>query len=302
MKQVANISVDVDGLDLYYQIHGLTPSPTAPSIYETGVVRFLNLFAQFGIKATFFVVAKDALISTNRAILERAVEEGHEIASHSQTHPYDLVRQSPDAIERELSQAEEILSDIRKGVPVAGFRAPGYNTSPVLLKQLSVRGYRYDSSFFPCPPYYLAKAGYLAMYRLLQRPSQSCLGHPRVLWSSRHPHRLAEYGNLLEFPMTVTPGLRIPVIGTSLISMGKRGWKWIAPMIRKTPFVQIEFHGIDMTDHHIDKIDDALLRQPDQRVSLEAKQELFEDVFRELSKTRTFHTLEELSSHPEWVV
>ena len=56
MSRVANISVDVDGLDLYYKIHGLTPSEDAPSIYETGVVSFLDLFKKMGVKATFFVI------------------------------------------------------------------------------------------------------------------------------------------------------------------------------------------------------------------------------------------------------
>ena len=300
MSRVANISVDVDGLDLYYKIHGLTPSEGAPSIYETGVVRFLDLFKKMGVKATFFVVAKDALNPNNKAILERAVLEGHELASHSFTHPYQLIRMEASAIEAELSQAEDALVPLRNGKPLAGFRAPGYNTSPVLLDLLVKRGYLYDSSFFPCPAYYLAKGAFLGAYAMLGRPSESILGSPSVLWSSRHPHRLKKHGNLLEFPMTVTPGIRFPVIGTSLISMGKTGWKIANKTLKRTPFVQIEFHAIDMTDHHEDAIEDVLLRQPDQRVPLSEKTGLFEKAISDLQKNRELHTLEFLATEHQW--
>jgi len=300
LNQVANISVDVDGLDLYYKIHGLTPSPNSPSIYETGVVRFLDLFKRLGIQATFFVVGKDALIPKNREILERAVNEGHELASHSYTHPYQLIRLSKEEIEQELVEAEQALTPLRGGVPLAGFRAPGYNTSEVLLDLLSQRGYLYDSSFFPCPAYYLAKSAFLGAYAILGRPSESILGSPSVLWSSRHPHRLKKHNQLLEFPMTVTPGIRFPVIGTSLISMGQKGWKLAHRTLKNTPFVQIEFHAIDMTDHAEDAIEDALLRQPDQRVPLRDKEVLFEVAIRDLMENRTIHTLEALANEKDW--
>ena len=301
MNKVANISVDVDGLDLYYKIHGLTPNPDAPSIYETGVLRFLELFRKTNIKATFFVIAKDALEPKNRAILQEAVNDGHEIASHSYSHPYELIKLEKKEIERELAEAEAILSEIRKGESVSGFRAPGYNTSPTLLQLLHERGYQYDSSFFPCPAYYLAKAGYLTAYKLLGRPSNSILGSPSVLFTSRHPHPLKDYGHLLEYPMTVTPGLRFPIIGTSLISMGQNGWKFAHAMLKRTPFVQIEFHAIDLTDHSIDQIDDVLLQQPDQKVSLETKLPIFEKAITDLSRYRDMRTLEWLSNHRDWM-
>ena len=167
-------------------------------------------------------------------------------------------------------------------------------------KLLHERGYLYDSSFFPCPAYYVAKAGYLAAYQLLGRPSNSILGSPSVLFSSRHPHRLKKYGNLLEFPMTVTPGLRLPVIGTSLITMGKTGWRVAHAMLKKTPFVQIEFHAIDMTDHMLDKIDDVLLQQPDQKMPLAQKSALFKKAIEDLSQSRKINTLEGLAKSETW--
>ena len=100
--------------------------------------------------------------------------------------------------------------------------------------------------------------------------------------------------------MTVTPGVRFPVIGTSLISMGKTGWKMAHKTLKRTPFVQIEFHAIDMTDHHEDAIEDVLLRQPDQRVPLSEKTELFEKAISDLQKHRELHTLEHLATEHQW--
>ncbi len=302
MNRFASVNVDIDGLPLYYRIHGLEESGKIPSVYETGVRRFLDLFAKLDIKATFFVIAQDALIQENRAILEEAIAQGHEIASHSFSHPYDLIRLPEKEMEAELAQAEEILQDIRGGKPVCGFRAPGYNISPPLIEMLAKRGYAYDSSLFPCPPYYLAKAGYIGLYKLLNRPSASILGNPSQVFGSRHPHRWSDHPNLLEFPMTVTPWIRFPIIGTSLISMGATGWKLTKGMLSHTPFVNLEFHAIDMTDHVDDGIDDALLSQPDQKVSLIEKTHLFTQCLSDLNQNREFRTLEDLATHPELIL
>jgi len=297
-ERIACVNVDVDGLHLYHRIHGLEESESSgqKSVYETGVVRFLDLFEKHQIKATFFLVAEDLHDKTNREIAFEIVARGHEVASHSYSHPYDLIRKSRDEIESELSQSETILKEIRGGSPVTGFRAPGYNTSPDLLSLLTERGYRYDSSFFPSPPYYLAKAAYLSMYRLLRKPSHSVLGSPKVLFAKRLPHLLhpnQDENSLVELPVTVLPGTRFPFIGTSLISAGMRGWKWMRPFLKGVPFVNLEFHAIDMTDHELDQIDDVLLKQPDQRVPLNMKTDVFDAVLSTLNEGWENRTLEE---------
>ena len=48
------------------------------------------------------------------------------------------------------------------GTGVRGFRAPGYDVSPAMLDTLARLGYRYDSSIFPAPGYYAAKAAVMA--------------------------------------------------------------------------------------------------------------------------------------------
>lgn len=279
---MASVSVDIDGLHLYHRIHGLPEPQGGPSVYETGVQRFLELFARHGVRGTFFVVGEDTADPRARRVLEDAVRAGHELASHSFSHPYDLSLRSPEAIDQELARTEEAIAEIAGRRP-SGFRAPGYNISPALLNALRRREYAYDSSAFPCPAYYLAKAAVIGAYRLRGRPTHSIAGDPRAMFAPRLPYRHSSSGEgLLELPMTVVPGLRLPVIGTSLIMMGRKGWRLVRRWLQSVSFINVEFHAIDLTDHVGDGIDDALLSQPDQRVTLDKKLEVFDAVVGDL--------------------
>ncbi len=291
--RAAAINVDIDSLYLYYRIHGLDEARATNAVWERGVVRFAELFADLGVKATFFVVASDLeRWPRARAIAAELVRSGHELGSHSWSHPYDLTRLGPEAAAAELDRASAVLEDVR-GSLVAGFRAPGYTMTPELLALLAARGYRYDSSIFPCPPYYLAKLAVLAKMALTRQQSQSIVGPPSVMWQPRLPHRRAE--NILEFPVTVLPGVRFPFIGTSLLMGGERGYQLMRPLLMRVPFVNLELHGIDLCDRETDQIDPALSRQPDQRVPLHTKLSLFRRVFVDLRDHWGIDTLEALA-------
>jgi hypothetical protein len=295
----AAINVDIDALHLYYRIHGLSAEGVEDAVWSRGVPRFAELFDALGVRATFFVVARDLETSQSaRDMAESLVRAGHELASHSLTHPYDLVRLHDKALAAELDGAAAILGDVR-GRPVAGFRAPGYTMTPRVLEALSRRGYLYDSSIFPCPPYYLAKLGVLALMALRGRRSESIVGPPQAMWADRLPHRRLEgTGRLMEFPITVLPLTRFPVIGTSLLALGERGWDLIRQQVLGLPFVNLELHGIDLCDLEQDRISPALRRQPDLRVPLARKQPLLARIFRELRDSHGVSTLEQLASEP----
>ncbi len=291
----AAINVDIDALHLYYRIHGLAAGGVEDAVWSRGVPRFAELFDALGVRATFFVVARD--LEDNRAardMAESLVKAGHELASHSLTHPYDLVRLSDAALADELDGAAAILGQVR-GRPIAGFRAPGYTMTPRVFEALGRRGYTYDSSLFPCPPYYLAKLGVLALMALRGRRSESIVGPPGVMWADRLPHRRPE-GPLVEFPVTVLPVTRFPVIGTSLLALGERGWDLIRGAVLKLPFVNLELHGIDLCDLTQDHIDPVLRRQPDLKVPLARKRPLLTRIFRELRDSHGIATLEQLAT------
>ncbi|TNF27747.1 MAG: polysaccharide deacetylase [Deltaproteobacteria bacterium] len=290
--RAAAINVDIDSLYLYYRIHGLDEAGATDAVWERGVIRFAELFDELGVKATFFVVAQDLERSAAaRRIAGELAAAGHELGSHTFSHPYDLTRLGRAAIADEIDRAHDAISAVR-GAPVRGFRAPGYTITREVLELLAERGYAYDSSLFPAPPYYLAKAAYLAMLRVTGRKSQSILDHPSVMWQRRTPHM--RHG-LLEIPVTVLPWLRVHVIGTSLLQLGERGYSVIRPWLRQVEVVNLELHGIDLCDLETDGIDPVLKTQPDLRVDLATKLRLFRRVFTDLRDGWGVDTLEALA-------
>jgi hypothetical protein len=291
-ERFAAVNVDVDSLYLYYRIHGLDEAAATNAVWERGVVRFAELFGELGLRGTFFVVAQDLeRWPAARRICGELARAGHEIGSHTWSHPYDFTRKGRTAVELELRRSREAIADA-SGQRCVGFRAPGYTITDMVLEVLAEQKFTYDSSLFPCPPYYLAKAAVMGSMRLRGRQSQSILDHPRVMWQSRRPHQRA---GMLELPITVLPGVRFPFIGTSLLMMGARGYALAKPLLHRLSFVNLEFHGIDLCDLDADGIDPVLLKQPDLRVSLNDKLVLFRRVLTDLREAYTVDTLAHLA-------
>lgn len=280
--RIAAVSVDLDGIDCYWRIHAL-PGEPAPGVREVilrrCLPRFAELFARAGIRATLFVVGgdlgRDAL---GRASLAALAAEGHELANHTQSHFYDLVRRPRTEIALEIDRTHEAIAECA-GAPPVGFRAPGYEISAAVMDLLCARAYRYDSSAFPSLPYYAAKATVMAAMKLLRRPSGSHLGSPRVLSAPGSPYRPSAsnpYARgglpIWELPMAVSPFLRWPVIGTSIVTAPEWLRRRMVASALQRPFFNLELHGIDLADAEADELPAALVaRQPDLRRSLREK-------------------------------
>jgi hypothetical protein len=254
--------------------------------------RYAALFAERGIRATFFVVAQDVDVASlgadavaMRAALREVRDAGHEIASHSYSHPYDLARFCPGDAREEIDRAHSLLSEL-VGEEIVGFRAPGYDLSVAMLGALEAKGYLYDSSVFPAPGYYLAKALVMGALRLVGRKSGAVLTNPRALSAPIEPYRpdlSAPFARgdaeIIELPIAVTRATRTPVIGTNLmVAPARLRDHWLASMARRD-FFNFEMHGIDLCDAAIDELPPALVsRQPDLRVSLDRKLETLASV------------------------
>lgn len=301
-KHRAAVNVDVDGLYLYDRIHGYSggsgnssdfDAATAnPVVWTAGVVRFLDLFDRAGVKGTFFVVAQDLAHPDVQAVLREVLASGHEVGNHSLTHPYDLSRWSVSAIVDEIGTAKKRLEDFC-GTAVLGFRAPGYVLSEALREAIVKTGHTYSSSRFPCPPYQAAKAAVIGAYRVLGRPSGSIPENPGVWFSRARPvlETLSNGRQLLEMPIGVVAGLRMPFIGTSLIALGRPGQLALQPFVDRTPWLNFECHAIDLTDHVADQIPARLAVQPDQRVPLRRKWPLFIRAMEQMNNTHEVATL-----------
>ncbi len=278
---VVSVSVDLDPVECYFRIHALGGSPDEIRhvILRRCLPRLADLFSRHGIRATLFVVGRDLEEDDEgRRILADLANAGHELASHTYTHPYDLVRLASPRIADEIDRTHAAIAAVC-GRPPVGFRAPGYEISAELIDLLCQRGYRYDSSTFPAIPYYLAKAAVMGLIRLTGRRSGSILGSPAVLRAPRAPYRPAKGSPyrrgdqpILELPITVTPWLRLHVIGTTLVIAPEWLRRRLAAAALGSPFFNLELHGIDLADAEADGFPAALVaKQPDLRVPLARK-------------------------------
>ncbi|MDB4980725.1 MAG: polysaccharide deacetylase, partial [Myxococcales bacterium] len=273
--RVVSVSVDLDPLECYWRIHALPGAPPVDgrhAILRRCLPRFAELFSRHGVKATFFVVARDLEEDVvGRGLLEQLARDGHELASHTYSHPYDLVRLPTAEIEHEIDRAHDLVGACAGAAP-CGFRAPGYAISSELIEMLRARHYRYDSSAFPSLAYYGAKAAVMGAMRLVGRPSGSILDTPRVLGAPRAPYRPAAGApyrraqpdssgalDIVELPMAVTPLARLPVIGTGLVTAPAWLRRYLVRTALRAAFFNLELHGIDLADAEADEIPPALV-------------------------------------------
>jgi len=245
---IFSVSVDLDGLGCYAAIHGLDaaslPERALQAVPVAAVSRLCELFSALRLPATFFAIGSELAIPGSAPALRAAAAAGHEIASHSHGHDYALSRRTADEIDADLAQAERAISEAVGKAP-RGFRAPGYTVSPTLFDVVRARGYLYDSSLLPSPPYYAAKAVAIAVHALRGRQSRSILGRPAQLFSRRSPHWRE---GLRELPVATLPVLRAPVIGTVVLAVPERCAAALARAGAAGGHFNLELHGIDALD------------------------------------------------------
>lgn len=108
----------------------------------------LDLFAQTGVKATFFTLGWVA--ERYPALMRRIAMGGHEIASHGYDHAR-VFTFTPDQFRADLRKARALLEDA-SGQAVTGYRAPSFSIdprTPWAHTILAEEGYRYSSSVAP---------------------------------------------------------------------------------------------------------------------------------------------------------
>lgn len=312
-----SVGVDVDSLWHYYRIHGLDESQASDHAWSHGVPRFMKLFEGLGMPASFYCVAEDIERSPACVtMLNQLTQRGFEVGNHSWRHPYALTQLGESERRAEIIEGKRRLEEAI-GTEVVGFRAPGYHTHATLHPSLIESGHRYESSAFPCAPYYLAKAVVMGGMRLVGRRSQSILGSPRILTAPRQPYLAGpvspyrpaselEYPQLAHFPIAVWWGL--PLIGTLFALLGPklsaRLGAAVARDLRRAPrHLTIEFHAADLLGLEEDELDPLLRVQPDLRRRLVDKRLAFEHFLSALAREAIAvrldqHPLLEASSKP----
>jgi peptidoglycan/xylan/chitin deacetylase (PgdA/CDA1 family) len=273
--RLAAVSIDLDEIHHYHAIHGLTAGPAvAHAAYDVALPRAAEWAKNHDLVLTLFAVGSDLERPENADILREQARRGHEIGNHTYSHRYELTALPRASKEAEVAGGARAIERVTGERPL-GFRAPGYLVNDELVDVVKESGALYDSSVFPSPPYYAAKAARLFAMRLRGRASHALLDSPSVLFAPTRPYRLGRPyfragDGLFELPVQVTPGARVPYIGTTLVLAGPDGARLLTRTVLVEPFVNLELHAIDFLGED-DGLSALAPHQPDVRVPFARK-------------------------------
>ena len=125
------------------------------------------------------------------------------------------------------------------------------------------------------------------------------MGDPRGLTGPAEPYRpdldqpwRRGDAPLVELPVAVVPGLRVPAIGTMLAVAPAPVRQFVMRTMQQRRLFNLELHGIDLSDAIDDRIPTELAgRQPDLRVPFTQKRATFLRSIEELKESYEFVTL-----------
>lgn len=189
------MSVDVEEYFHVSAFDGIVPRQQwdrMDSRVVPNTMRLLDIFAEYKVRSTFFVLG---WVADRHPHLVAAIAAlGHEVASHGYAHRL-IYDQTASGFRDDIRRAKRILEDA-SGRRVVGYRAPSYSITPRSLWALDVlleEGYEYDASIFP-------------------------IRHDRygIPVSARHPYSIPRSsGTLIEVPGSTTRfgRLNLPIAG-----------------------------------------------------------------------------------------
>lgn len=194
----------------------------------------LDALAERDATATFFVVSSVA--ERHPAVVRRIADAGHEVASH--THSHRLLSTLPAAERREeLERSRAVLSEVT-GASVSGFRAPAFDLADAHFEDLAAAGYAYDSSVVPAR----SIPGWYGGEHDVHRPVPAS----RV--------RAGAPADLAVLPVSVMPGLRLPLSGAWLRFFGPRyarsgmgllARRGVAPVLYVHPWELVDLPAVE---------------------------------------------------------
>jgi polysaccharide deacetylase family protein (PEP-CTERM system associated) len=145
------MSVDVED---YYQVSAFAGTvdrakwDSLPSRVEDSTRRTLDMFAEAGVRATFFTLGRVA--ERHKGLVRTIADAGHEVASHGWEH-YRVGDQTPAEFRADVTRTKKTLEDL-SGLEVKGYRAASFSIDRKTwwaFDELAEAGYRYSSSIHP---------------------------------------------------------------------------------------------------------------------------------------------------------
>jgi hypothetical protein len=301
----AAISSDIDTLNSIYKGQGCRRAGGYTyAELRMGLEEFARFLEPYGVQATLFMVGNDFQHTVNHDAIRSMVRQGHEIANHTMTHAQGFRLLSSAEKEAEIAGMETICEQVT-GVRPRGFRSPGWNIGDDALPILLRRGYLYDSSVHPTSLMPLLKFLHWRSMSSRSGGERTTMGHMRYMFAPTKPYRTDRQSfavkgqdGLVEFPVTVTPLLRLPFFATFLLATGLEFFErsYRALKARGYP-IQFMFHLSDFVDYSHPELADQVpngkgVYVPQAlRTSLEQKLTLFRKAMDILAEDYTFGAL-----------
>jgi len=257
-RPLAVVSVDVDPVDLHLAGYGFRSLAPDPLVMQVALPRLVERFRSAGVPATLFVVGREA--AAHSTVLRDAVTAGHEVASHTWSHPLRFAALPAAEQESELRRSREAL-EAATGHEVVGFRAPNFDMDERTMTRLAACGYRYDASGYPSLMLLPARV-VLALKSRSPREVLSMSPWP-FTWA-RQPYRWSSgASSLMEFPVAVTPGLRLPVYHTLRHYTSDAAFeRRLDGFVERGEMLSYVLHGVDVLGLAEDAVDTRLSPHP----------------------------------------
>lgn len=301
------ISSDIDTLAGIYKGRGCTrPGGYSYAELRSGLEAFDRFLEPYDIKATLFMVGDDFRHEVNHDAIRGMAAAGHEIANHSLTHVQGFRLLAAADKEAEIAGMEELCLAVTGRRPV-GFRSPGWNMGDDAAAILQRRGYLYDSSVHPTVLMPLLKFLHWKSMSSRSGGDRTTMGHLYYMLAPTAPYRCGTaglgrrgQGGLLEFPVTVTPRLRLPFFATFLLATGLPLFeRSLRALVRAGQPIQFMFHLSDFVDYTQREFADQMPSGGDGvyipqalQVPLAQKMDLFRRAMDLLAAACEFDTLE----------
>ncbi len=257
------VQVDLDGFWAIRRCYGYPEEEafTNDPVFSEGLPRILELFQAYGVKGTFFVTGRDLELREKVSLLKQAAEAGHEIANHSYTHFIGMSGQEKDRARSEIQRTQDKIEQ-ELGCSSCGFRAPGYEINATVLELVYELGLKYDASFFSTP--------WTGLLKLIARNVIGREGAQSGQFGTHHlrkvpqvPFRLSdidlfkseEFNVLWEFPIPVSPRLKLPVQVSYSQLIGSWFFLGLARYHRDNLLpLSCILHGVDLVDTRLHEV------------------------------------------------
>lgn len=221
VRPAASVSIDLDNLWSYLKTANVPGWESYPGYLDLVVPRILDCLQRNDVRATFFIVGRDAADPANAAALRSIAQAGHEIANHSYEHEPWMPTFTDAELAADFHRSEQAII-AATGQRPRGFRGPGFCTSGKIRDILRLRGYQYDASLLPTFVGPVARFYFQLVNKLPARER----GRRKLLYGGfsnatlpLHPFEIRQ--GLMEVPVTTMPVLRLPMHLSYLLFIAK---------------------------------------------------------------------------------